>query len=98
MYSIHPYGKHCHNHLLAKHKTRDFHKVAIELFKNIPDSEKENHVKSFNSLIQKWHYMPAESWTNPENGIWIQMGCYLGKHFSDMDKYKNLADIFNDTK
>ena len=90
-----PYGKHAHHSLLEKMKSRDFHKVVIEIYKNIPDEEKDLHVDSFNKLIQKWHYTPAEAWNDPDMGIWSLMGLYLNQHFSDIKKYNNLAEIFN---
>ena len=86
---------HVHDHLLTKYKSRDFHKIAIELYNNIPEEEQKTHLYNFNKFIMKWHYQPGEAWGCPNHGIWKIMECYLGTNFSDLEKYKQLVKIFN---
>jgi hypothetical protein len=85
---------HIHDCKLAEVKSRDFHKIAYNIFNVIPDNEKDKHLHEFNSMIISWHYQPHETWLGP-SGIWHRLQTYLTIHFPDPDKYKTIADIFN---
>ena len=85
---------HIHQSKLTEIKSRDFHKISYNIFKVIPDNEKDKHLQEFNSMIISWHHQPHETWLGP-SGIWHRLQTYLTIHFPDPDKYKTIADIFN---
>ena len=91
---ITPHSLHIHDNMRTQNKSRDFHKIAIELYENIPDDEKKYHTKSINHYIEKWHYQPHEAW-GCEDGVWKLMEYYLATNFSDLEKYSKLVEIFN---
>ena len=45
-------------------------------------------------MIVSWHHQPHETWLGP-SGVWQRLQTYLTINFSDQDKYKAIADIFN---
>ena len=92
--TIHPYKQHLHFNMLKQVKSRDFHKIALNIFNAIPVNEKSTYLHDFNSMIMTWHHQPYETWRS-EYGIWARMEMYLNKHFPDTEKYKDIVEIFN---
>lgn len=78
-------------------QSRDFHKVVLELYKLIPESEKNDRnlnyaiVTKLNSFIMSWHSMAPELWCHPQYGVWAKLCYYCCKRFPK-EKY---PDIYN---
>ena len=90
-----PWSMHFHSNLFETMGSRDFHKIVVEIYNKIPDDEKERHLQNFNSMIETWHYQPAEAWCCKLGGIWIRMESYLSVNFPDVEKYSDIVSIFN---
>jgi len=85
------WNSHVHSKLLVTNGHRDFHKLVIEIYNKIPENEKKLHLKKFNSLIETWHYQPAEAWAS---SVWIPMTNYLMINFTDLEKYNDIIKIW----
>lgn len=78
-------------------QSRDFHRIVLELYKLIPEFEKNDRninydiVTKLNSFIMSWHSMAPELWSHHQYGIWAKLCFYCSKRFP-RDKY---PDIYN---
>lgn len=78
-------------------QSKDFHKIVLELYKLIPESEKNDKdinydiVTKLNSFIMSWHTMAPELWYHRQYGIWVKLYYYCNKRFPK-EKY---PDIYN---
>lgn len=78
-------------------QSRDFHKIVLELYRLIPESEKNDRninyeiVSKLNSFIMNWHSMAPELWCHHQYGVWTKLYSYCSKRFPK-DKY---PDIYN---
>lgn len=89
---INQWTEHFHHACLEKLKSRDFHKVVLNIYESLSNEEKSDKyiIKSFNHYIDKWHYTPNEAWSI----VWINFGNYLDCRFPH-DKYPEILKIYN---
>ena len=97
MTTIIPWHKHLHHHLLKEEKSRDFHKIILDIYDTLDTDDKNKYCENFNSLITSWHYQPHEQWRTID-GIWCRFNYFLNRNFSDTTKYCKIVKIFNDEK
>jgi hypothetical protein len=89
---IHNWNAHVHHACLEQKKSRDFHKVVLQIYNTLSTEDKNDveMIKKMNYYINKWHFTPNEIWGT----VWENFSYYLGRRFPP-DEYPEIIKIFN---